>query len=71
MNARRGRLKEAKTRVGMRSLNVWLPESVHRALALIRVEDEVSTNEIIRAAVRAWLSRRNAARKLTKVRRGR
>ncbi len=55
----------------MRSLNVWLPDELHRALAQLRVDEGISTNEIIRIAVRAWLARKNAARKRAKVRRAR
>ncbi len=52
------RLKEAETREGMRSVNVWLPETLHRALARARVEDGIAMSEAIRRAVRAWLARR-------------
>jgi predicted HicB family RNase H-like nuclease len=63
MSVRRPRLKEAETREGMRSLNVWLPDELHRALVMVRAEEGLSTNEVIRAAVRAWLTHRKAAQK--------
>lgn len=57
------RLKEAASRKGMRSVNVWIPEALHRALAQARVEDGFAMSEAIRRAVKAWLARRKAARK--------
>jgi hypothetical protein len=55
MSVRRRRLKEAESREGMRSMNVWLPDAMHRALTQARVEDGISANEVIRAAVRTWI----------------
>jgi predicted HicB family RNase H-like nuclease len=63
MTVRRQRLKEAESREGMRSFNVWLPVEMHQALAQARAEEGVSLNEAIREAVRAWITRRKAARK--------
>ena len=57
------RLKEAETRERMRSVNVWLPDRLHRSLALARVQDNIAMNEAIREAVKLWLSRRAARRK--------
>jgi hypothetical protein len=57
------RLKEADTRERMRSVNVWLPENLHRSLALARVQDNIAMNEAIRQAVKLWLSRRAARRR--------
>jgi hypothetical protein len=56
------RLKEAESREGMRSVNVWLPEDVHRALAQARVEDGIAMGEAIRRAVKAWLARRKGGK---------
>ena len=56
-------LKEAKTRAGMKSVNAWLPEKLHRALALARVEDGTAINQAIREAVELWLRRRKAERR--------
>ena len=53
-----GRLQEAASREGMRSVNVWLPETLHRALARARVEDGIAMSEAIRQAVKAWLAQR-------------
>ena len=53
------RLKEAASREGMRSVNVWLPEALHRALAHARVEDGIAMSEAIRQAVKAWLAQRS------------
>jgi Arc/MetJ-type ribon-helix-helix transcriptional regulator len=53
------KLKEAETREGMRSVNVWIPEELHRALAQARVEDGIAISEAIRRAIRAWLARRD------------
>jgi len=66
MRPPRGRLKEASTRKGMRSLTVALPEELHRALALARVEDGIAMNEAIREAVRAWIAQRKGAGKRRK-----
>jgi len=63
MTVRRPRLKEAESREGMRSFNVWLPKEIHRALTQARAEEGVSLNEAIRLAVRAWITRRKAARR--------
>jgi Arc/MetJ-type ribon-helix-helix transcriptional regulator len=52
------RLKEAATRKGMRAVNAWIPEDLHRALMLARVEDGIAMSEAIRRAVKAWLARR-------------
>jgi len=57
------RLEEARTREGMRALVVWLPEELHRALALTRVRDSIAMNEAMRQAVKLWLSRRAARRR--------
>ena len=54
------RLREAKTRAGMRSLNIWLPEKVHRALAQARVDDSIAINQAVREGVELWLQRRRA-----------
>ena len=53
-----GRLKEAETRKGMRAVNAWLPEDLHRALMQSRLEDNVAMSEAIRRAVSAYLARR-------------
>ena len=68
MGAPQRRLKEARTRKGMRSLTVALPENLHRALALARVEDGIAMNEAIREAVRAWIAQRKGAGKRRKKR---
>jgi metal-responsive CopG/Arc/MetJ family transcriptional regulator len=57
------RLREAATREGMVSVNVWLPEALHRRLARVRAEEGIATSEAIREAVRDWFKRRAAARK--------
>lgn len=56
------RLKEAETREGMRAVNAWLPERLHRALALARVQEGISINAAIREAVSMWLAKRPARR---------
>lgn len=53
-----GRLKEAASREGMRSVNAWLPEELHRELMRARVEDGIAMSEAIRRAVKAWLAAR-------------
>ena len=65
------RLQEADTREGMKQINVWLPEEMHRALVQARAEEGASLNWAIREAVRAWLARREAARKSPRRRRDR
>jgi predicted HicB family RNase H-like nuclease len=57
------RLREAASRERMRTVNVWLPEELHRALALARVEDNIAMNEAIREAVKMWLARRSARKR--------
>ena len=57
------RLSEAKTREGMRSVNVWLPEHLHRALAMARVTDNIAINQAVREGVELWLQRRKAERR--------
>jgi len=56
-------LREAQSRAGWRAINVWLPPKVHRALALVRVNDGISTNEAVREAITQWLERRRASRR--------
>jgi hypothetical protein len=56
-------LREAKSRAGWKSINVWLPPNLHRALALARVHDGIATNEAVREAIVIWLDRRKAARR--------
>ena len=63
MSTKSHRLREAETRKGMRQVAVWLPAELHSALLRARVEDRISTNEAVRLAVRAWLTRRKAGRK--------
>jgi Arc/MetJ-type ribon-helix-helix transcriptional regulator len=55
--------KEAKSRAGMVSMNVWLPAKLHKELALARVRDGIAANEAIREAVVLWLAHRKAERK--------
>jgi Arc/MetJ-type ribon-helix-helix transcriptional regulator len=52
------RLQEAPSRKGMRAVNAWLPEDLHRALMMARVEDGIAMSEAIRRAVKSWLARR-------------
>jgi hypothetical protein len=60
---KRGRLREAATRQGMKQVNVWLPEAMYQALVRARAgEGRESLNEAIREAVRAWIARREAGR---------
>ncbi len=63
MSGKPKQLREAKAREGMRTLTVALPEELHRALALLRIDERIAINEAIRLAVREWLTRRKAARK--------
>jgi hypothetical protein len=51
------RLKEAASRTGWVSVNVWFPPDMHKALAQLRVDKGVAAGEAIRRAVRAWLAR--------------
>ena len=52
------RLREAKTRDGMRALTLWIPERMHRTLALLRVNEGIAINEAIRLAIAEWLKNR-------------
>ena len=63
MTIKRKKFVEAESREGMRALTLWLPGSLHRELALARVEDSVSMNEMIRAALRLWLTQRKRKRR--------
>ena len=56
--ARPRRLREAETREGMRQVNVWLPEDLHRELVRLRERDRIGLNEAVRLSLRAWLARR-------------
>lgn len=58
--SRRPRLREAATREGMVSVNVWMPEAMHRKLAMLRVTEGVAMGEAIREAVREWFKHRTA-----------
>jgi len=58
----RRRLQEAGSRKGMRSVNVWLPARLHRALSQARSVDRVSINHAIREAVELWLASRKPVR---------
>ena len=60
------KLREATTREGMRSVNVWLPHRVHQALALLRVNEGIAINEAVRLAVLDWLKHRRQPRGGTK-----
>ena len=56
------KLQEAESREGMRSVCVWMPEEMHKALARVRLEDGIATSEAIRRAVKAWLARRKGGK---------
>lgn len=57
------KFREAESREGMRALTLWLPGPLHRELALARLEDNVSMNEMIRAALLLWLAQRKRRRR--------
>lgn len=58
------KLKKAESREDMRGMTLWLPGPLHRELALARVEDNVSMNEMIRDALRLWLAQRKRRRRV-------
>jgi hypothetical protein len=47
----------------MRALNSWIPEELHRALLLQRVERGMSVNEMVREALIEWVGRPARRRK--------
>lgn len=51
--------KRAETREGMVVTTVALEDELHRRLAIAAVEDRAAITEIVRQAVREWLSRRD------------
>jgi len=57
------KLKKAESRDGMRGTTIWLPTEVYEALALARIEDGRSANEMIRTAVMQWLAQRKQRRR--------
>jgi hypothetical protein len=61
-------LREAKTRAGMKSVNAWLPEKLHKALAQARVDDGIAINQAIREAVELCLKHRKAERRKRRTR---
>jgi hypothetical protein len=44
----------------MVSVNVWISEDTHRALAQLRVDKGIAAGEVIRRALKAWLARHGA-----------
>ena len=49
---------KAKTRADMKATTLWMPAALHRRLLLASVELNWSGNEIMRVALREWLTRR-------------
>jgi len=56
--ARPRQLREAESRDGMRQVNAWIPEALHRELVLLRERERIGLNEAVRLALTTWLARR-------------
>ena len=55
--------ERAASRKGMVGSTFWLPETLHRRVALAALEDRKAVAVVIREALRLWLAERRKTRK--------